>query len=313
MRSVQRVLIHGLETHEQTDAARARGEAQQFFVLADELERGLAAPSDLHRDQRLEELVGVLVRQEDVVVDEEEALGRIAPDFLDHVLHRAIAELPPVHERHGAEVAAQRAATPGLRDHRVQRRSGVAEQVLARHWHVGEVDEFGGLVDRLQLVGAEVGHQLRPHHLDFVDDDGVEVLQALLDHEGRVTAAADDPDALLAEVIRDPVAARRLAGHHGDAHEVGGLVEIEALELFLNDLDLVEIAVGQRRDYGQIEMVDVLALHALDFQTRRRDQQQLHRYGSPVVGRKYPHAPRPRSAAGARVAPVRRRCAHELH
>ena len=92
-----------------------------------------------------------------------------------------------------------------------------------------------------------------------------------------MAAAADGAHAPLAEVVGQLVAALGLAGHHGDPHQVGRLVEVERLELLLDDLDVLEIGCGERGNQSQVEVVGVLGtLEALNLQTFRRDEQQLH-------------------------------------
>lgn len=269
---VQRVLVDGFDADKEADAAGARGEFEKLFIAADQFHGPLATPFDVQGDQGFAKFVGVFFREEDIVVDEEEDFRRITFDFFHDVLDGTGAEGFAVHQGDRTKIAAQRATAAGLDDLGVQRRAHVLEQILAGHRQVLQIDQLIRMINRLELVGLEVGHDFSPDHFDFIDDDGVEVPATFFDHEGGMTAAADDPDAFLPESIRDLIAARGLAAHHGDAHQICRFVRIEPLEFFLYDFNFVEIRFGQRRDDREIQMVNVLALHALDFESRRSDE-----------------------------------------
>jgi len=60
VRLVQRVLVERLDADEQARTARPDCEAEQILVTGGEIERGLAAPLDPERNERLEQFVGVL-------------------------------------------------------------------------------------------------------------------------------------------------------------------------------------------------------------------------------------------------------------
>ncbi len=83
--------------------------------------------------------------------------------------------------------------------------------------------------------------------------------ETLLDHERGVAAAGDGRNASAAKVIGQPVAARRLAGHHRDAHQVRARVQIKRLVVLLDDLDLVEVGLGQRSDDRQAQVVELFS------------------------------------------------------
>src|SRR5262249_8849371 len=153
-----------------------------------------------------------------------------------------------------AELATQRATAAGLDG--LAESGGLPEEVLARHGQVFEVDELVGAINRLEPAGHEIGHYPIPEHFGLVDHDRIEVFGAFVRHKGRVTAAADGPNSPFAEVVGQVVAALGLAGHHGDPYQVRRLVEVKRFEFLLDDLDLLEVGRGKRRDHGQVEVMD---------------------------------------------------------
>ncbi len=61
------------------------------------------------------------------------------------------------------------------------------------------------------------------------------MLQGLLRQGRDVHAPHDHLHPAAAEMVGDFVGAGRGGGHRGDAHEVGGLVQVQRLDLFVLD------------------------------------------------------------------------------
>ena len=283
---LERVGVDRLEADQQAAAAAVARQLQDIRVL-DDVEAGLRAPllvAFLQAGEELPRPVHVLVAgADDVVVDDENALRLDALDLFDDVVGAAQPVARAIERRHRAEVAVDRAAATGL--HRLDEILA-AHEVTARHLQVGDVGQLLDLVVPLHLTLLEVLEDFRPDLFGFAADHGVDVAQRFLRHIGSVDAAHDHRDAALPEMAGDLVGARRERRHAGDADEIGVRVEVELLDRFVDDLDLVMIRrIG--RDHRQVERrnrqhLDVRVQAALE---RRIDEQNFFHRESP-----YPHS-----------------------
>src|SRR5262245_24687343 len=99
---------------------------------------------------------------------------------------------------------------------------------------------------------------------------------AFLWQERRMAAAANRPDASLAEMVGQKIASLGLAGHHGDTDHISRFIEAQRFESFLNDLNFIEPGGSQSGYQGQIKMMSVFgSFESLNQQSFRRDKQQL--------------------------------------
>ena len=78
--------------------------------------------------------------------------------------------------------------------------------------------------------------------------DRVGVLERFLRHEARVHPAHHHRDAARPEGVGDLVAAVHVAGHRGDADEVGLEIEVDRLDVLVGQHDLVAGRGDGRRD-----------------------------------------------------------------
>jgi hypothetical protein len=107
-------LGHGLDSHEEPDAAALRGKTQEFRVPGDG-DRSLAEPLFPQGYQPAEEFLGKSRRADDVVVPEDESVRLEGLDFTDELVDRPGAVTGAVDGGKGAEITMKRAA-PGRLD-----------------------------------------------------------------------------------------------------------------------------------------------------------------------------------------------------
>ena len=128
-------------------------------------------------------------------------------------LHEGLVDVPVLFQE---IVAGQRHA-----DHRVQRRR---------------------LVEPLHGPAPEVVEQLVHDQLGLADDHGIAMGQGLARHETGMHAPHDHGNASGAKGIGDIVAAIDIAGHRGNADEVGLQVKVDGLDVLVGEHDLVVFA-----------------------------------------------------------------------
>src|SRR4030095_1492531 len=125
------------------------------------------------------------------------------------------------------------------------------EEVVPGQRQVFHRVEAVRLVGAAHLAALEVVEQLGEHQLDFPDHDRVAVPPRLPRHEARVHAAPHDGYSAGPECVRDLVAAIHVARHRRDADEVGFEVEVDRLDVFVGEHDLVPLARNGTGDGGQ--------------------------------------------------------------
>ena len=171
-------------------------------------------------------------------------------DLADHLVHRPVAELEPVHQRLGAEGAALVAAARGLDEGAVDV-AVLLHQVVAGHRHVDHGMQRVGAVDALDLAAIQVVEQLGHDQLGLADHHGVAVLQRLLRHEARVHPADDHGHALGTVTVGDLVAPLDVARHGRDADHVDLQVEVDVLDVLVGHHDFVAVLRNHCRNRQQ--------------------------------------------------------------
>ncbi len=91
-----------------------------------------------------------------------------------------------------------------------------------------------------------------------------------------MAAAADGPDSFFAIVIGKKITAWSLATHHRNPDKIRRLIHVESFKLLLNNSDFVKVGCGESGDDGEIQMMNMLALNALDFETRWGNEKKFH-------------------------------------
>jgi hypothetical protein len=111
----------------------------------------------------------------------------------------------------------------------------------------------GRAVEAREPSRRRVLEQAGPGVLGLADDHRVGVLGGLLGQRGRVRPAHHHRDPPTPERVRHRVGVRRRGRRRGDADQVGGAVEVEALDDLVGVVDVV-LARGQGRDQGHGEL-----------------------------------------------------------
>jgi hypothetical protein len=90
-------------------------------------------------------------------------------------------------------------------------------------------------------AGAEVGEERGPGVLAGAQENGIGVRRGLVGERCDMEAAQCDIDAALPIVVGDPVRTGRRGDVHLDDDEVGCIVEVDRLDVFVMERDLVVV------------------------------------------------------------------------
>ena len=93
-------------------------------------------------------------------------------------------------------------------------------------------------VDTFHLSGFEIRDGLRPQVFGLPAHDSVAILQSFLWTIGGVDPAEHHGLPAFAKFRGELVRAWGVAGHHGDADQVAGLVEVDSLDRLIHELDV---------------------------------------------------------------------------
>ena len=107
-------------------------------------------------------------------------------------------------------------------------------------------------IDAFHVPGLEVRHGLRPQVFGLPAHDGVAILQGFLGTIGGVDAAEHDGFAAFAKFRGEFIGPWGVAGHHGDADHIAGLVKVDGLDRLIDQLH-VPGGRSVRGDHGQTE------------------------------------------------------------
>ena len=187
----------------------------------------------------------------EVAVTEENVARAAMFDFLDDFGNRPAPVIVAEQESLGAEVAAERAAP--------RRNDGEGpewaiapqvQQVVTRHGQAGQVGKQLGPIARAQSSTKSILQNPGPDTFGLPDADGIAMFSRLIRMEEGVWAAQDDRLAAPAELIGDVVGAVGVESPGGNRHQVGGIIEVDGFELFVDEFDF-PVGRGQSRQVGQ--------------------------------------------------------------
>lgn len=230
------------------------------LVVERHVYRRLADPADPQRDQGPHQLLGVIQRRRQVVVDEEHELPPRAgaAHLVHHAIDRAMGVRRRVVRLDGAEIAAKPAATGEL--DQPQRQVALA----AKDGPVGTGCRAPRPVlrsiDGLRPAMPMVVDDLREHALRLADDDRFAVGDHLVGAERGVEAAHHDGHAAAAVFAGDLIRPFRRVGFDADQDEIRGLVERDRLHPIVMEPPL-DVGGQQRRQHGRRQRLHLPAPH----------------------------------------------------
>ena len=230
------------QTHQQAAAAAARGQIQQFDIVAQQRGRQ-TVPAQPEWDQRFEQLGRVGLVGDQIQIDEDRFPRPLAADVFHDLLDRLLQRPTPPSGRHNAERTVVDTAASRLEHVRGEEFPARQHAAVGKR-RTGQLERRGLDVPRLQAAGGPVAEQPRPFLFGIPDHDAVGMGLCIVRHEGHMGTAQHDADPAAAEMTRQLVRAPGRAGDHRHAYDVGLKIQVDIGDPLV-DADDVRVQLGR--------------------------------------------------------------------